>query len=469
MRSSRLAVVTVWTLAAFVGGCATLETRKYVGTDVGAAAVEALRGSAQRGDAEAQCWLASSFFHGLHGPQDYSKAAKWYRAAAEQGHAEAQVGLGECYHKGLGVAHNNAAAVTWYRKAGEQGHVRALRMVGHCYAGRCPHGKAGLEPDDHETVAWYRKAVELGSAEAQFDLAECYRHGRGVAQDAVQMVAWYRRAAEQGLAMAQCNLGACYFRGDGIRQDLAEAMKWYRRAADQGSSLAQSCMGDIYYVGIGVSKDLSEAAKWYRRAAAQGFADAQFNLANFYARGIGVPQDRVEAYAWAGLAARIKPKAKALASKLLRAMDVEEQAHARSRAAALEEMVGRSHDDPARNGSERTSDAGLHTVVVNKARGELALLILGVPVKRFRVSIGEGSPTGEYTVAAKFSVALTGVAQSRSIDLAAKGEPVEPGKFAIYGGWDGKARTSELIQMRDRDLQEIFDAVRLRARVEIRE
>ncbi|WP_244060855.1 tetratricopeptide repeat protein, partial [Aeromonas caviae] len=66
--------------------------------------------------------------------------------------------------------------------------------------------------------AWWRKAAEQGNAEAQFNLAQMYGKGKGVAQDIQQVVTWLRKAAEQGNAEAQFNLGVMYAKGQGVPQ-----------------------------------------------------------------------------------------------------------------------------------------------------------------------------------------------------------------------------------------------------------
>lgn len=37
-----------------------------------------------------------------------------------------------------------------------------------------------------------------GGKNAQYNLGQCYRLGRGVAEDITEAVKWYRKAAEQG-------------------------------------------------------------------------------------------------------------------------------------------------------------------------------------------------------------------------------------------------------------------------------
>src|SRR5512139_1361754 len=56
-------------------------------------------------------------------------------------------------------------------------------------------------------------------AEAQFELAEAYRTGDGIAENPAEALRWYRAAAELGHADAQNNLGAMYLAGTGTARD----------------------------------------------------------------------------------------------------------------------------------------------------------------------------------------------------------------------------------------------------------
>ncbi|MBE6662165.1 MAG: sel1 repeat family protein [Ruminococcaceae bacterium] len=55
------------------------------------------------------------------------------------------------------------------------------------------------KPDFDEAVKWYRKAAEQGHAEAQYNLAVCYRMGRGVPMNDAIAEFWFNKASEQGI------------------------------------------------------------------------------------------------------------------------------------------------------------------------------------------------------------------------------------------------------------------------------
>jgi TPR repeat protein len=258
----------------------------------------AIRTKAEKGDAQSQYEIGSTFHFGSLGvAMNGAEAVKWFRRAAEQNHAGAQNNLGACYENGRGVAKNDTEAVKWYRKAAEQSYAAAQFNLGACYG-----EGLGVAKDGVEAVKWYRKAAEQNYPAAQFNMGCCYATGRGVAKDEAEAVKWYRKAAEQNLAVAQFNLSNCYHMGEGVAKNEVESAKWCRKAAEQSLAVAQFNLGLCCAKGEGVAKDYVEAVKWYRKAAEQNHAIAQFNLGLCYAKGEGVAKDYVEAYKWILLA-----------------------------------------------------------------------------------------------------------------------------------------------------------------------
>src|SRR5262249_41546814 len=92
---------------------------------------------------------------------------------------------------------------------------------------------AAAERKDYATALriWIRLA-EQGDAASQYNVAQLYYSGRGVAQNLAAAAGWYRRAAEQGFPDAQLNLGIACALGRGVPQDLMEAYQWLELAAD---------------------------------------------------------------------------------------------------------------------------------------------------------------------------------------------------------------------------------------------
>jgi uncharacterized protein len=158
--------------------------------------------------------------------------------------------------------------------------------------------KANNAGDYATALMEWRPLAERGDMKAQFNLAQLYDFGRGVAQDNEEAMKWYRMAADQGLSVAQYNLAKTLYDGQGIAHNYKEADKWFRKAAEQGLIQAQFNLGQMYYNGRGVAQDYREAMKWYRKAAEQGDAQAQLSLGFLYIYGHGVDKSRPEGMGW---------------------------------------------------------------------------------------------------------------------------------------------------------------------------
>jgi len=92
---------------------------------------------------------------------------------------------------------------------------------------------AAADRKDYATaLRIWRRLAEAGDAASQYNVAQLYYSGRGVAQNLATAAGWYRRAAEQGLPDAQLNLGIACALGLGVPQDLIEAYQWLELAAD---------------------------------------------------------------------------------------------------------------------------------------------------------------------------------------------------------------------------------------------
>lgn len=245
--------------------------------------------AAAQGHLTSQTFLAAYYFYA----QDYAEAVKWFRNAAEQGEVTAQYNLGRCYCFGNGVPQDYEQAAFWYRKAAEAGYANAQRELGVFYM----HGY-GVPQNHTEAFIWFRKAAEQNNVEALFSLGVCHDEGYGVTQNHNEAINWYRKAAENGYAEAQHMLGLCYMSGNYVAQDYAQAAFWHHKAAEQGHARAQSELASCYEEGNGVPQDYEQAAFWYKASAEQGWDDAQYHLGSCYEKGRGVPQDYTAAFNW---------------------------------------------------------------------------------------------------------------------------------------------------------------------------
>lgn len=134
--------------------------------------------------------------------------------------------------------------------------------------------KAGVDAwgagDYARAVAEWRGPAAGGDADALFNLAQAYRLGRGVAEDAGQAEALYARAAAKGHLKAADNYGLLLFQ-DGRR---AQAMPYVAAAAERGDPRAQYLLGIAHFNGDLVAKDWEKAYALLTLANAAGLPQA---------------------------------------------------------------------------------------------------------------------------------------------------------------------------------------------------
>lgn len=133
--------------------------------------------------------------------KNYAKALPLAQKYAEKGNAEAQYYLANMYRRGYGVKPDTAECLRWYRKAADQGHRIAQCTMGYMY-----DNGYGVEENCYEAVRWYRKSAAQGYAIAEWDLGLCYEDGRGVEQNYIEAKKWYQKAANQGYQEAETRL-----------------------------------------------------------------------------------------------------------------------------------------------------------------------------------------------------------------------------------------------------------------------
>jgi TPR repeat protein len=124
--------------------------------------VQALRASAEQGNAEAQFNLGLLYDHGRGLPKDKGEALKWYRRAAMQGDTFAQNSLGDNYWEGTGVPKDDREAVWWWRVAADRGFVPAQHSLGKILAG----GGQGVPADKPHAYMWLMLSAAQGDEEA---------------------------------------------------------------------------------------------------------------------------------------------------------------------------------------------------------------------------------------------------------------------------------------------------------------
>lgn len=137
-------------------------------------------------------------------------------------------------------------------------------------------GISAYENGDYVTAfREFEALADTGNVAAQYNIAQLYRHGRGVAQNFQAAIEWYEKAAEAGLSSAQNNLAQLHMEGKGGDVDYGAAVRWWQRAALQDHVGAQFNMGVAFQNGLGVEGDPLEALFWYSLAMVNGYVGAR--------------------------------------------------------------------------------------------------------------------------------------------------------------------------------------------------
>lgn len=120
-------------------------------------------------------------------------------------------------------------------------------------------------------VREWRDLAAQGNADAQFNMAQAYRLGRGVEQNAKQAEILIAKAAAQGHIKATDTYGLLLFQS-GRRE---EAMPYVIKAAERGNPRAQYLLGIGHFNGDLVSKDWVKAYALMTLSNSTGFEQAK--------------------------------------------------------------------------------------------------------------------------------------------------------------------------------------------------
>lgn len=202
-----------------------------------------ITGQAEKGDAQAQLYLAHLLEEGAGGARDNKAAVLWYAKSSALGNPEAAYGLAEMHLAGTAVPEDEGLPVRLLFAAAEKGDSRAQVLLGGMYV--------------------------AGTAKNEF-LAQLNHD---------------RREAAQGELRAMYNLGWMSREGAGVPCSMANAQSWLTKAAEKGFAPAARLLGDIFLAGDGVPKDVSAALHWYGVGAARGDRSSLRHLAELNKQG----------------------------------------------------------------------------------------------------------------------------------------------------------------------------------------
>ncbi len=131
-----------------------------------------------------------------------------------------EVMVGNFYKNGFGIDKNENKAFEWYMKASEKGDINGHYEVGYCYN----HGY-GIEKNHEKSFEFYQLAANSELNIALKKLADFYQY---IEENKFKAFELYKKSAENGFIPSQYELANCYKDGKGIQQNKNETLKWFK-------------------------------------------------------------------------------------------------------------------------------------------------------------------------------------------------------------------------------------------------
>ena len=150
---------------------------------------------------------------------------------AERGDVDAQQYVAMAYQHGLGVEPDERAAIVWYEKAAAAGSARAMSEMGVLFE---------LRQDYARAFDWYSKAARGRDAHALYRLGIMYQEGWNVSSDPVKGLQLIEEAAWLDSSAAQHYLGLLYFQGKRVPKSYVRSYAWLNIAAPKGAQYART-------------------------------------------------------------------------------------------------------------------------------------------------------------------------------------------------------------------------------------
>lgn len=133
---------------------------------------------------------------------DYAAAFEAWRELAGKGDLAAMRNVGQLYRLGQGVERDPAEAARWFERAAELGLANAQANLGALYL-----AGDGVTQDSKRAALWFARAAHQGHVVSQYELALLFETGRGVDRNPDIAQALMKAAAEAGYGPARAYLG----------------------------------------------------------------------------------------------------------------------------------------------------------------------------------------------------------------------------------------------------------------------
>ena len=174
----------------------------------------------------------------------------------------------ELFNQGLQheQANNLDKAFLCYKQAAEQGYVFAMYNLALCYK----DGK-GCTPSSEKSFSWMQKSAHKNFHEAQLCVAVILiNKPQSTLKEREQAFLYLTLAAQQNNPTAVRLLAEFFQKGIVVEKDLSKAFDLYKVAAGLGEVLAQHNLACMYQIGDGVARNIQLACDWFEKAIIQG-------------------------------------------------------------------------------------------------------------------------------------------------------------------------------------------------------
>lgn len=190
--------------------------------------LEALKASANAGNASAQYYLGLAYWQGRLVKQDLRLAVEHLRAAVEDRPGQGEIRLAQaCYAAALTMldardddVFNSSFSPTRLTHAVDNSHPAACHMLGMEYE----LGRVLKRSTEHAIACW-KKGADLGDAQSMVKLGLCLARGHGVQADAAAANYWLNLALQKGVSQAEAWLKDLpSHASDGVHETFAPAV-----------------------------------------------------------------------------------------------------------------------------------------------------------------------------------------------------------------------------------------------------
>ena len=150
-----------------------------------------------QGNHIAACDMATLYYTGHHGEQNFAKAVEYYKLAADAGNEMAQECLGYCYYYGRDVEVDYAKAYNYFSMGAFKGYIKSLYKIGDMY-------RYGYHVPKNEAQAYqiYDRCLNtmtdedarITGGDVMIRMADCTFGGIGTEQDLKKALRFYHLA-----------------------------------------------------------------------------------------------------------------------------------------------------------------------------------------------------------------------------------------------------------------------------------